>query len=56
MLWTFTGTHRDAFNGVEATGRKIKISGVGVARVQRGKIEEVVSMYDAASFEAMLTG
>ncbi len=56
MLWTFTGSHKGAFNGVAATGRKIRISGVGVAAVQRGKIEEVTSMFDAASFQAMLTG
>lgn len=56
ILWTFTGTHKGAFNGVDASGRKIKISGVGVCRLHRGKIEEVVSMYDAPAFQAMLAG
>ena len=54
VLWTFVGVHKGVFNEVQPTRRKIRISGVGVARVHRGKIEEVVSMYDNASFMAML--
>ena len=56
ILWTFTGTHKGVFNDIQPTRRKIKLSGVGVGRIQRGKIEEVVSMFDNASFQAMLTG
>jgi len=56
LLWTFTGTHSGAFNGREASGRKISIPGVGVCRLRGGKIEEVVSLYAAAAFEAMLAG
>lgn len=55
ILWTFTGVHKGVFNGLQPSGRKIKISGVGVGKVQGGKIEEVVSMFDNLSFQSMLT-
>lgn len=56
ILWTFVGTHKGVFNGLQPTRRKIKISGVGIGRIRRGKIEEVVSMFDGGSFQAMLAG
>ena len=56
IVWTFVGVHKGEFNGIQPIRRKIRISGVGVARIQRGKIEEVVSMFDNATFAGMLTG
>ena len=56
ILWTFIGTHKGVFNDIEPKRREIKLSGVGVARIQNGKIEEVISMFDNASFVAMMTG
>ncbi len=55
ILWTFIGVHKGVFNGIQPTRGKIRLSGVGVGRIQRSKIEEVVSMFDNASFQAMLT-
>ncbi len=55
LLWTFIGLHEAAFNGIEATNREIQLSGVGIGRITEGKIEEIVSIFDNASFLASLT-
>lgn len=55
VQWTFRGSHRGVYDGIEPTGRTIAISGVGVARVREGKIEEVRSVYDTATLSKLLT-
>lgn len=37
---TITGTHTGDFFGIPATGRKIRISGIYIARIANGKIVE----------------
>jgi aspartyl-tRNA synthetase len=39
--FTDTGTHREAFHGVEATGRSVAIPEFAFYRVDRGRIAEV---------------
>ncbi|MGH9627046.1 MAG: ester cyclase [Bryobacteraceae bacterium] len=54
LLWTVHATHKGVFNGIEPTDRSISISGVGVGRMQNGRIVEIVSMFDNASFAQQL--
>jgi steroid delta-isomerase-like uncharacterized protein len=44
LYWTFTGTHRGELNGIPATGKSVKLSGISMARIANGKfVEEVVA-------------
>jgi steroid delta-isomerase-like uncharacterized protein len=38
--WTASGTHRGEFQGIPATGRQIKITGMTMCRIANGKIVE----------------
>jgi steroid delta-isomerase-like uncharacterized protein len=38
--WTCTGTHNGEFQGIPATGRRINISGLALARIENGKVAE----------------
>jgi predicted ester cyclase len=38
--WEITGTHQGKFFGVEPTGKKIRMTGIDIDRVQDGKIVE----------------
>ncbi|MBA2409204.1 MAG: ester cyclase [Gammaproteobacteria bacterium] len=40
IAYTVTGTHRGDFNGVAATGERIKVRGMQIARFENGKIVE----------------
>jgi steroid delta-isomerase-like uncharacterized protein len=40
IAYTVTGTHKDVFHGVPATGKKIKARGVQIARFENDKIAE----------------
>ncbi|MGW4529114.1 ester cyclase [Amycolatopsis sp. NPDC004378] len=40
LAYTLTGTHRGEFQGVAATGRKIKVRGVQIGRFENGQIVE----------------
>jgi steroid delta-isomerase-like uncharacterized protein len=55
VQWIFHGTHKGPFAGVEPKGAKVKLSGVVVARVRKGKIEEMVSVFDTAELHAMMS-
>ena len=37
---TFTGTHQGEFNGIPATGKKVKVSYCDIWRVENGKCVE----------------
>jgi steroid delta-isomerase-like uncharacterized protein len=54
IRWTFQGTHRRAFFGLPAKRRKITLQGVAVARVSRGKILVVHSIFDTAELLAQM--
>jgi steroid delta-isomerase-like uncharacterized protein len=49
--FTVTGTHRGAFQGVEATGRRVSISEFTLYRVEDGKFAEV---WDLAEMDAVM--
>jgi len=39
--WTATGTHTGELMGIPATGKRVKTTGITIARVADGKIEEL---------------
>ena len=41
MRWTATGTHTGELMGIPATGKRIKMTGIGIVRVAAGKITEL---------------
>lgn len=43
----WTGTHRGTFLGVPATGRSVKVWGVVIDRLERGKIKDTRIIMDA---------
>ena len=45
--WTGTGTHRGEFMGVPATGNKVTVTGIGIDRIEGGKIVEHWEQFDA---------
>ena len=55
VRWIFHGTHKGPFAGVEPKGAKVKLSGVVVAKVRKGKIAEMHSVFDTAELQAMMT-
>ncbi len=48
--WTFNGTHTGEFSGVPATGKKITVKGVSIARIENGKIAEELDYMDDLGF------
>ena len=44
--FTVTGTHRGAFQGVEATGRRVTVSEFTLYRLEDGKFAEVWDLVD----------
>lgn len=51
---TLTGTHREAFMGVPATGKKISVQMMDTAKVRNGKFAEHWGLADMASMMAQL--
>ena len=45
-LWTITGTHKGDFQGVPATGRAVKFSGIEMNRFVDGRAAEHWGMFD----------
>lgn len=39
--WTATGTHKDEFMGIPATGKKLSFKGLEIFRIKDGKIAEI---------------
>jgi predicted ester cyclase len=44
--FTVTGTHRGAFQGIEATGRRVAVSEFTLYRLEGGKFAEVFDLLD----------
>jgi steroid delta-isomerase-like uncharacterized protein len=44
--WTCTGTHNGEFQGIPATGKRINISGLALARIENGKVAEEHVYFD----------
>lgn len=38
--WTIRGTHQGEFMGIAATGKKVEIEGITIARLENGKVAE----------------
>ena len=53
-IWTFNGTHTGEFAGIPATGNKITLKGMSVARIVDGKIEEELDFMDDLGFMQQL--
>ncbi|OVE78775.1 hypothetical protein BVY01_04495 [bacterium I07] len=47
--WVFTGTHLGEWMGVPATGKKVVVPGMDIARFKDGKIAENWGIFDAVS-------
>jgi predicted ester cyclase len=41
------GTHEGEFQGIPPTGRQVAATGVGIGRIQDGRIAEAWAAYDA---------
>jgi len=54
MHYTITGTHKGEFQGIAATGRTIKITGIAIHRIADGKIVEIWANWDALSLMQQL--
>jgi steroid delta-isomerase-like uncharacterized protein len=48
--WTFNGKHTGEFSGIPATGNKITLTGVSLARIVDGKIVEELDYMDDLGF------
>ena len=46
--WTATGVHSGQFNGIRATGRPIRLTGISIDRIAGGKIVESWEVTDDA--------
>ena len=53
--FTVTGTHRGAFQGIEATGRRVSISEFTLYRVEDGKFAEVWDLTDMDAVMRQIT-
>jgi steroid delta-isomerase-like uncharacterized protein len=45
--WTARGTHQGEFMGIAPTGKRVEMTGISIARLIDGKIEEIWENYDA---------
>jgi steroid delta-isomerase-like uncharacterized protein len=45
--WTARGTHDGELMGIAPTGKRVEFTGIAVARLANGKIEEIWENYDA---------
>ena len=45
--WTGTGTHNGEFMGIPATGNNVTVTGIGIDRIDGGKIVEHWEQFDA---------
>ena len=54
VRYTYRGTHRGVFAGVQPSGRSISIVGILIAHLVDGKIREAVSAFDSAELMKQL--
>ena len=52
--FTWTGTQRDAFLGIPATGRRVKVKGVVIDRLESGKMADSRILMDTLSMMQQL--
>ncbi len=49
VRWTTTGTHKGALQGVAATNKKIRVTGIGIAHIENAKIIRSFSQINTLS-------
>lgn len=54
VRYTYRGTHKGAFAGLQPTGRSISVMGILIAHLKDGKIQEAVSVFDSADLMKQL--
>ncbi len=52
--FTWTGTHRDTFLGIPATGRRVEVKGVVIDRLESGKMADSRILMDTLSMMQQL--
>jgi predicted ester cyclase len=53
--WISEGLHRGAFFGVPPTGKKVRVEGFGVWRINNGRAEEAWGLVDVAGLMRQLS-
>ena len=38
--WTWTGTHKGHYQGIEPTGKRVTVTGITISRIEDGKVVE----------------
>ena len=38
--WTWTGTHKGKYQGIEPTGKRVTVTGITISRIEDGKVVE----------------
>jgi steroid delta-isomerase-like uncharacterized protein len=54
VRWTAHGTHRSEFNGVQATGRRVRYGGMDLVHPRDGRIVELCAYADGAALMEQL--
>ncbi|MGB6191151.1 MAG: ester cyclase [Terracidiphilus sp.] len=54
--WALTGTHREGFQGVPASGKAVRVNGIEFNRVVDGKFVEHASQFDLAGLMRQISG
>ena len=52
--WTSSGTHRAAFLGIPATGKKVSVEGMNFYRLSGGRITDVWTQFDGLGLAQQL--
>lgn len=52
--WTVTGTHKEEFFGIPATGKEITVEGMNFYRLQGGRITDVWTQFDGLGMMGQL--
>jgi steroid delta-isomerase-like uncharacterized protein len=47
--WISSGTHRGEFLGAAPSGKRVRVNGISILQIDRGKISEVVTKWDTLS-------
>ena len=53
--WTARGTHQGEFMGIAPTGNRVEMTGISIARLIDGKLEEIWENYDALGMMQQLS-
>jgi steroid delta-isomerase-like uncharacterized protein len=54
VQYTYRGTHQGVFAGINPSGRSIDITGILIAHMLDGRIQEAVSVFDSAQLMKQL--